>query len=103
MMIEIAESKAVYNEETGELIIEQTCAISEIETGSIAEVMLKKNDIIKSFEIDGTLYEVKYFYDGSEILLNADVDSEIFVTVEREGQTLRHQLYTTEANFTKIP
>ena len=103
MMIEIAESKAVYNEETGELIIEQTCAISEIETGSIAEVMLKKNDIIKSFEIDGTLYEVKYFYDGSEILLNADVDSEIFVTVEREGQTLRHRLYTTEANFTKIP
>lgn len=103
MMIEIAESKAVYNEETGELIIEHTCAISDIETGSIAEVMLIKGDIIKSFEIDGAVYDVKYFYDGSEILLNADATSEIFITVERDGQTLRYQLYTSEDNFIKIP
>ncbi len=103
MTIQIADSKAVYNEETGELVIEQSSAILEIETGSVAEVMLMKGDIIKSFEIDGTVYPLRYNYEGSEILLNASVGSELFITVERSGETLRHQLYITEDNFKKIP
>ena len=102
MMVTSTPVRSEYDAASGTLNVIKECAISEIETGSIAEVMLMVGDVLKSFEIDGVTYEIKDNYDGGEVLLNADVTSEIYVNVERAGVPVRVRLYTTAANFTVV-
>ena len=102
MMITLSDIKTEYNTETGVIDVIETAVIQEISTGSIAESVLMVGDVIKSFEIDGVTYEVKHNYDGGEILLNADADSEVYINVEREGTPLRVKLEITEDNFSRI-
>ena len=103
MGITASDLRTEYDSENGVVRVVESCVISEFETGSIAEVVLMVGDVIKSFEIDGVTYELKHNYDGSEILLNADRSSEIYINVERSGEALRYRLYTTADNFISIP
>lgn len=102
MMIAVSDIKSEYDAENGVIKVTETCAITEFETGSIAEVMLMVGDVIKSFEIDGVTYEVKHNYDGGEILLNANLSSVIYINVERNGAPMRFRLNTTAQNFVKV-
>ncbi len=100
--ISIGDIRREYDADTGILKIVETCIVYEINTGSIAEVALRKNDVLKSFEIDGRVFEINHTYDGAEALLYASADSEIYVNYERGGVAGRVRLYQTQANFTTV-
>ena len=100
--ISIGEIRREYDTESGTLKIIESCIVYEINTGSVAEVALRKNDVLKSFEIDGKVYEINHNYDGAEALLYATQTSEIYVNYERGGIAGRARLYVTSDNFSKI-
>lgn len=100
--ISIGEISREYDGNTGILKIVESCIVYEINEGSIAVGVLKNNDVLKSFEIDGRVFEINHTYDGGEALLYASQDSEIYVNYERAGVDGRVRLYQTQANFTTV-
>lgn len=102
MMISIGDIKVEYDEENGVINRIYSCIVTEISVGSVAELEVRVNDIILSFEIDGVTYEVNNNYDGGEALLYADPDSEVFVNIMRGTEQKRIQLHITKANFSAV-
>ena len=97
-----SEVTTVYDEEKGIIRIIETCKVSEVETGSLAETLFLVDDIIKSIEIDGILYEVNHSYDSGEIFLNAAPDSEIYVNIERDGSPMKIEVNLNKSNFVTV-
>ncbi len=100
--IAIGNAWTEYDTEAGVVNRKQTCVVNSIEAGSVAEVVLMVDDVIKSFEIDGVTYDLNYYYSGSEILLYADLGSSLFVNIERDGEAVRVELPIDENNFSHI-
>ena len=100
--ISLSDVRREYDADTGILKIVESCIVYEINTGSVAEVVLRKNDVLKSFEIDGRVFEINHTYDGSEALLYASPESEIYVNYERDGAAGRARLYITSENFSAV-
>ena len=82
-----AEMYTVYDTETGKVLRRETVGVSEINSGSLADGLLKVGDIINSITIDGTTYNVNRMYMVVDSMINARVGSTVTLNVTRGGDT----------------
>ncbi len=102
IMIQASSIKVEYDPEKGTVERKEDCIVLSIDNGSVAEGRLMANDLIKSFEIDGVTYPISFSYDGGEALFNADLDSSLFINVERDGEPLRIEIPLGQDNFVSV-
>ena len=92
---QVSQAKAVYDEETGEIRILEEVTVSEIKKGSLSEGIVQEGDRLVSIVVNGKEQMITRKYHGEDLVLEAHVGDMVYLTVEREGQTLTLELEIT--------
>lgn len=94
-------SRFVCDETTGKGSIVEDVTVSSVETSSHAEAMgIKAGDVIKSIEISGVPYEIKRYFDISDLLLSVRAGDNLKINFERGGEKKTAELNVTAQKLT---
>ena len=77
-----------YNTETGLLTRKETIEVLSIESGSAADGILHRGDVLNSITIDGKTYPITRLYHVVDAMINARVNSTVVINVTRGTEVL---------------
>lgn len=80
------DSVLAYDAVTDKYYIKETCSVSEITTGGLADGVLQIGDVIKTISINGVEKSVNRIYDVSDLMLTVREGDQVKLTVLR-GET----------------
>lgn len=95
--LETTNSKAVLDEQTGLLKIQETVAVASITGNSLADGVFKEGDIIRSVTLNDTTKAVTRRYVVIDMMLKARVGDVIQFTVIRDGSEVNVSVTITES------
>ena len=96
IMVEGADSKAVYDTETGRAYISETVKVSDVTEGSVAEGKLAAGDIIKKISIGEREREITRIHHVIDFMLTARLGDTVVLAVERNGEEKTVSFVVTE-------
>lgn len=77
------DSVLAYDAVTDKYYIKETCSVSKITTGGLADGVLQVGDVIKTISINGVEKSVNRIYDVSDLMLTVRVGDQVKLTVLR--------------------
>lgn len=86
--IKPANSRTVYNEETGKVRIYDTVVVDSVEINAAVKNIVEAGDIINSITVDGVKYEVSRTFHVVDAMLNARLTSKVTLNITRGGETM---------------
>ncbi|MBP3305045.1 MAG: trypsin-like peptidase domain-containing protein [Oscillospiraceae bacterium] len=92
----ISESRAVYNDETGKLELEETVEVYEVSEGGLMARLLEVGDILVSAELNGQAKTLTRQHQIIDLMVNARVGDEVHLTVLRDGDLINVVVVLTE-------
>ena len=95
-MLNIADSSAVYNYETGRMTIYETVVIDTINAGSLADGLLEVGDVILSVTRGGKTKAVTRQYHIIDMMLDLRVGDVITLEIQRNGENMTFDITITE-------
>lgn len=99
--IQQVESNAYYDEASGLTKIVEKIQVSKVESGSIAEGILKAGDILKSITISGKKYDITRSFIVVDIMLTARVGDVISITFTRNGEEMTKSVTLTSKSISE--
>ncbi len=100
--IQMAESNAYYDEASGLTKIEEKIKVSKVESGSLADGILKEGDILISITIGGKKYDITRSFIVVDIMLTARVNDVISITFTRNGEEMTKSVTLTNKSISEI-
>lgn len=94
--MEIAEQYTEYDTESGKVHKREVVKVASIADGSIASGLFKVGDVIKSITIDGRTYTVNRMFRVIDCMFTVYENSELTITVEREGAQINVKVPVSE-------
>ena len=92
----IADSKAVYDAETGMFTIEETVIVQAVNAGALADGLLKEGDVLVSAAINGNAKEITRQFHMIDMSLDMRVGDIITMNVLRDGEEFAVNITLTE-------
>ena len=92
----ISESRAVYNDETGKLRLEETVEVYEVSEGGLMARLLEVGDILVSAELNGQVKTLTRQHQIIDLMVNARVGDQVHLTVLRDGDLINIVVVLTE-------
>lgn len=102
IMVESVESKGVYDTETLKTSIVEKIVVKEIDSTAAAKGILQSEDILKSIEIDGTVYNITRLFHLKDALLRCKINTDYEITVLRGGVEQVLNISFSQSNLTTI-
>lgn len=99
--VSTSDSKAVYDIETGLMSIEETVSVYEVSSGSLADGVLKPNDILVSATINGNATEITRQYHIIDMMLDVRVDDIVELKILRDGEEVTVSIIVTKECLTE--
>lgn len=100
--IQQTESYAYYDEATGLTKIIETIMVNKVESGSMADGILREGDILKSITIGGIKYDITRSFIVVDIMLTARVNDVITITFERNGAEMSKSVTLTSKSISEM-
>ena len=91
-----SDSKAIYDESTGLICIEETVSVYEITENSLAEGMLQTGDVLLCATLNGHTTEISRQYHVIDMMLDVRVGDVVSFTVLRDGAEITVEIIITE-------
>ena len=94
--VNASDSKAVYNQETGLISIQETVSIYEVSKGSLADGVLQKGDILLSATLHDKKMNITRQYHIIDMMLDVRVGDVVSIDILRNGERSTVHLTITE-------
>ena len=91
-----SDSKAVYDENTGRIYIEESVSVYEISEDSLADGVLQTGDVLLCATLNGQIIEITRQYHVIDMLLSVRAGDTVSFTILRGGQQLAVDVTFTE-------
>ena len=91
-----ADSKAVFDVETGHMRIQETVSVYEVSKGSLAEGVLQPGDILHSISVNGRKMEITRQYQIIDMMLDVRAGNTIELGILRNGEEASVRILITE-------
>lgn len=95
-----SDSKAVYDSETGLLVIEEKVSVYEIDEDSIVKGLFQQDDVFVSITLNGQKKNITRQYHVIDMMLNVRVGDVVTFEILRGEETLAVDVTITEACLT---
>ena len=92
-----ANSRADYDEATGEITLSEVVGVYAVEEGSMADGLFELNDVIKSIAHNGKITEITMRHQVFDLMLDVKAGDTLVFTVERGGAALPIEIVITDA------
>ena len=90
-----ADSKAIYDAETGTVHIEEKVSVYEVTKGSLADGILKAGDVLLSATVNGHTTQITRQYHVIDMMLSVRVDDTVSFTVLRGEEEVTVEISIT--------
>ena len=91
-----SDSKAVYDENTGRIYIEESVSVYEISEDSLADGVLQTGDVLLCATLNGQIIEITRQYHVIDMMLSVRAGDTVSFTILRGGQQLAVDVTFTE-------
>lgn len=99
--VSTSDSKAVYNSETGSFTIEETVCVYEVSSGSLADGILKAEDILVSATVNGNTTEITRQYHIIDMMLDVRAGDVVTLKILRGEEEMTVSITVSEGCLTE--
>ena len=98
--VSAADSRSVYDAETGLISIEETVSVYEVSEGSLADGVLREGDVFLSVSVNGIEEKITRQYHIIDLMLDMRVGDTLTLQMLRDGETVTVEITVTEECLT---